>query len=301
MLQLRQRNGEAAPALCQAWGHAGWVSAVSAAGSELVSRSLRIAVLGFVALCLSLFSPRALWAACDGTQAPSGAQFIDVGAAKRMFVLRVPSGSDGRTAAPVVFAFHPFGMNAQYMQGRAPVARSWPEAYVVYPEGMARDTTSLAPSWQGRPGELGDRDLAFFDAMLAWLDSRGCVDRARVFVLGYSNGAGLAHLLACERGQSIAGAAIAAGRLSCTPSAAMPIVLSHGLQDRTVGYGMALDASKAWGSANGCAVLPKAGVQGCVVGDGCKAATTLCTHAGGHEYDSSFTKVAAEFFKAVPE
>jgi polyhydroxybutyrate depolymerase len=241
-----------------------------------------------------------LWAACDGTPVSSGAQLIEVGGARRSFVLRVPSGGDGRTAAPVVFAFHPFGMNAQYMQSRAPIGRAWPEAFVVYPEGMPRDTTNLVPSWQGRLGELGDRDLAFFDAMLAWLDSRACVDRTRVFVLGYSNGAGLAHLLACERSQAVAGAAIAAGRLSCTPSSAKPIVLSHGLQDRTVGYGIGVEASKTWASANGCAAPPKAGVQGCIVGDRCGSATTLCTHAGGHEYDSTFTRVAAEFFKAVP-
>jgi polyhydroxybutyrate depolymerase len=254
-----------------------------------------------LAVCLGLCSSATnLWAACDGTPAASGVQRLEVGGTMRTFVLRAPTGHDGRTAAPVVFAFHPFGMNAQYMQSRAPIGRSWPEAYVVYPEGMAQAATSLVPSWQGRPGELGDRDLAFFDAMLAWLDARACVDRARVFVLGYSNGAGLAHLLACERSQAVAGAAIAAGRLSCAPSSAKPVVLSHGLQDRIVGYGMALEASKAWGAANGCAVLPKAGVQGCVVGDGCQAATTLCTHAGGHEYDPAFTKVAAEFFKAVP-
>jgi polyhydroxybutyrate depolymerase len=255
-----------------------------------------------VAAPLTIDNPN-VWAACDGVPAPSGGQTIDVRGAMRSFVLRAPTGYDGKTSAPVVFAFHPFGMNAQYMQSRAPIGRSWPEAFVVYPDGMPREGGG-GPAWQGRSDELGGRDLAFFDAMLAWLDMRACIDRARVFVLGYSNGAGLAHLLACERGGVIAGAAVAAGRLSCTPSSAKPMVLSHGLQDRTIGYGLALEASKAWGTVNGCAVfpktvLPKAGVQGCVVGDGCRVATTLCTHAGGHEYDPAFTKVAAEFFKAV--
>ena len=240
-------------------------------------------------------------AACDGTTVSAGSQALDVGGAMRHFVLRVPAGQDGRTPAPVVLAFHPFGMNAQYMQSRAPIGRSWPEAFVLYPEGLPRGDGRGGPSWQNRPAELGDRDLAFFDAMLAWLESRGCIDRRRVFVLGYSNGAGLAHLLACARAGVIAGTAIAAGRLSCTPSSAMPIVLSHGVRDQSIDYGQAIAAAKTWGTANRCAAPPAPGAPGCVAATGCTTATTVCTHGGGHEYDPAFTKVAADFFKAVPK
>ena len=238
------------------------------------------------------------WAACDGTTPRAGAVTIDVAGLKRLFVVRLPSAYDGRTAAPVVFAFHPFGMNAQYMQGRAPVGRSWPEAIAVYPEGSARDASSLAPSWQGRPGELGDKDLKFFDAMLAWLETNACADGAHVFVLGYSNGAQFSNTLACERRSSIAGAAIAAGRLNCAPSAATPIIWSHGLADRTANYSAAVEGIKTWATRNGCAAPPKAGTPGCFAGEGCAAApVTFCTHPGGHEYDLTFTRAAVDFFK----
>lgn len=253
-----------------------------------------------LAIVAAVLAPAAAGASvCDGTPPPSGARTLDVAGVMRTFVVRAPAQHDGRTPAPVVLAFHPFGMNAQYMQSRAPMSRVWPEAYAVYPEGLGR-AGSAAPSWQGQPGELGGRDLAFFDAMLAWLDAHTCVDRTRVFVLGYSNGAGLAHLLACERSQAVAGAAIAAGRLSCRPTAPMPMVMSHGLQDRTIGYAQGVEASRAWAAANGCAAPPRPGVPGCVAADGCAAATNLCTHAGGHEYESGFTKSAAEFFKSIP-
>lgn len=249
----------------------------------------------------------ALWAApavaaqatCDGRVVPSGGQSIEVGAARRSFVVRSASEGDPRAAAPVVFALHPFGMNAQYMQTRAPIGRMWPAAIVVYPDGMGRDGT-MVQSWQGRAGELGDRDLAFFDAMLAWLGQRGCIDRARVFVLGYSNGAGLAYLLACERRAAVAGVAIAAGRLGCQPAAGKPVVMSHGVGDRTIGYDQAIEASKAWATANGCVAPPKPGVRGCVQAQSCAAApVTLCTHGGGHEYDVSFTRTAVEFFQSI--
>ena len=190
---------------------------------------------------------------------PAGAQSLDVAGARRTFVVRSAAEGDPKTAAPVVFALHPFGMNAQYMQTRAPIGRSWPAAITVFPDGLGRGGGNMAPSWQGRPGELGDRDLAFFDAMLQWLDEKGCIDKSRVFVLGYSNGAGLAYLLACERRAAVAGVAIAAGRLGCQPAASKPVIMSHGVGDRTIGYESAIESSQAWAGVNGCAAPPKAG------------------------------------------
>lgn len=262
------------------------------------SRVTRTGLAALVLMSLLLWPARSEAMRCDGTAPPTGAQVLEVAGARRTFVVRAPAPYEGRVPAPVVLAFHPFGMNAQYMQGRAPITRTWPEAFAIYPEGLGR-AGSMAPSWQGQAGDAGDRDLAFFDAMLDWLDAHACVDRTRVFVLGYSNGAGLAHLLACERGTAVAGAAIAAGRLSCKPAAPKPIVMSHGLQDRTIGYDQGLDASRTWAAVNKCTAPPKAGVQGCVAADGCSAATRFCTHAGGHEYEPTFTRTAIDFFKSV--
>lgn len=257
--------------------------------------------LALLALLLAA-APAAAQGQCDGRVVPYGAQTIDVDGARRGFTVRPAGEGDAKTPAPVVFAFHPFGMNAQYMQSRAPVGRQWPDAIVVYPEGMSRDATSRAPSWQGRPGELGNRDLAFFDAMLAWLSEHGCIDRARVFVLGYSNGAGLAYLLACERSNVIAAVAIVSGRLGCEPAAPKPVVMTHGIADDTIGYEQAITSSRAWASVNRCTAPPKAGVRGCAEAQACGAApVTLCTHGGGHEYDTTFTKTAVEFFKAVTQ
>lgn len=247
-----------------------------------------------------LVAPRAALAACDGRLVPAGNQFLEIAGARRTFVVRAAAEGDPRTPAPVVFALHPFGMNAQYMQARAPIGRVWPAAITVFPDGLGRGAGNMAPSWQGRAGELGDRDLAFFDAMLAWLDGQGCIDKGRVFVLGYSNGAGLAYLLACERRAVVAGVAIAAGRLNCQPSAATPVIVSHGVGDRTIGYDSAIASTKAWAAANRCAAPPQAGASGCVQGQSCSGSpVTLCTHGGGHEYDVTFTRAAIGFFQAV--
>lgn len=257
-------------------------------------------LLHVVALFSVLLLPRYAFGSCDGMPPKAGPTMIEVGGLMRHFVVRLPANYDGRTAAPVVMAFHPFGMNAQYMQARAPIPRAWPEAIAVYPEGSGQGGSGgLAPSWQGRAGERDDRDLKFFDAMLAWLDVHACVDRTRVFVLGYSNGAGLTYLLACERADSIAGLAIASGRMSCTPSSAKPAIINHGTLDNTIGYAQATDAAQKWASINRCAAPPKAAL-GCVEAAGCNAAAlTLCSYAGGHEYNPTFTAAAVDFFKRV--
>jgi polyhydroxybutyrate depolymerase len=261
-----------------------------------IHRSLSLAA-GLLALLCAVEPARA---ACDGSAIPTGGQALDVGGLRRTFVVRAATEGDGRKPAPVVFALHPFGMNAQYMQTRAPIGRAWASAITVFPDGSVVPGGNMAPSWQGRPGDRGDRDLAFFDAMLTWLDEKGCIDRGRVFVLGYSNGAGLAYLLACERSPAVAGVAIAAGRLGCKPSVGKPVIMSHGVADRTIVYESAVEASTAFAAANRCAAAPKAGAAGCVQGQSCFAApVTLCTHGGGHEYDVTFTKAAAEFFQSI--
>jgi polyhydroxybutyrate depolymerase len=242
-------------------------------------------------------------ATCSGTPGAAGTIDLKMGAFTRTFVVRVPATYDARTPGPLIFLFHPFGMNAQYMQGRVQIPRIWPEAIAVYPNGMPRigeGAGGLQPAWQTRPGELDDRDLAFFDAMLDYLRANHCFDEKRVFVMGYSNGAGLASVLACERARFIAGVAIASGSLACAPAEARPVILSHGLRDSTVAYGRAVDAARAWASRDGCSGPPRSGVPGCFVADSCAAApVTLCSYDGGHEYNEPFTRALVEFFKKL--
>jgi polyhydroxybutyrate depolymerase len=255
----------------------------------------RVASAVFLACVLFGCATRA-WAACEGMPGRSGAITIEVGGVTRMFVVRVPSSADGRAPAAVLFAFHPFGMNAQYMQSRVS-SRVWPEAIMLYPEGLSRGG---GPSWQGRPGDLGDRDVQFFDAMLAWLAEHHCIDPKRVFVLGYSNGAALANVLACERRSAIAGVALAAGRPVCHPKEPLPAILGHGMRDQTAAYSQAVEASRAWATLNRCTAPPRAGAAGCFAAGSCGAApVTLCTHAGGHEYSATFTREAVEFLRQL--
>jgi polyhydroxybutyrate depolymerase len=271
---------------------------VDLVASRTLYRFVRILVALASSLAIGKASP--VYAGCDGAPGPTGTVELKIGAATRTFVVRVPSAVDPHKPAPVVFLFHPFGMNSQYMQGRVPIPRIWPEAIAVYPQAMPRagGGAGFQPAWQTAAGEMDDRDLVFFDQMLVWMRANHCVDDSRVSVMGYSNGARLASLLACERSAAIAGVAIQSGSLSCEPPAARSIVLNHGLHDATIPYARAVEASKAWASRNGCAAPPKTGALGCFAADSCSSApVTLCTYDGGHEYDEPFTRVVADFLK----
>ena len=251
---------------------------------------LRSSALLLIAL-VACASPAS--AASDGAPFPPSRQTLTVDGIARSFAVRAPAAYDGRRAAPVVFAFHPFGMNAEYMATRVPLARSWRQAIVVYPNGSGQPQ-----SWQTTTGERGDRDLHFFDAMLSWVREHACVDAHGVYAVGYSNGAGFAYLLACERAASIAGLGIASGRLECKPSQPAPVVINHGTADGTIPYDAALDAATTWAAVNGCKAPPPPVPEGCAVARSCSfAPVTLCTYAGGHEYNSSFTATAVDFLK----
>ena len=258
--------------------------------------------LALTVLVIALaFAPPAAAQTCSGTPGRTGTIEIKQGTMTRIFVVRVPASYDGRTPLPMVIAFHPGGMSAQYMQGRVPVHRVWPEAIAVFPEGfpnLGGGRGGLQPVWQGAPGALDDRDLVYFDQMIEWLRANHCFNAKQLFVMGYSNGAGFASVLACERASVIAGVAIASGRLACTPAEPKPTILNHGIADATIPYVNGVEAAAAWSSRNKCAAPPKSGVAGCFTADSCSAAPlTFCTFGGGHEYYEPFTKAFVEFFK----
>ena len=254
-----------------------------------------------LALCGGVLSPDArASAACNGTVEPSGPITIEVGSVQRLFVVRVPSGATVERQLRYVRVSSLWDECAIHGEPRV-----WPRLarrnHDLPRRSLAGGGGPLAPAWQGRPGEMGDRDILFFDATLDWLRAHHCVDERRVFVLGYSNGAGLASLLACERAGAIAGAAMAAGRPACAPGSSKPVIISHGMRDQTIGYEQAIQAAQVWSKRNGCSAPPKVGAPGCFAAGSCTSApTTMCTHTGGHEYGSTFTRSVADFFRAIP-
>ncbi len=140
--------------------------------------------------------------------------------------LTIPS-----VGAPLVFIFHGHGGNARNAAAKFAIHRDWPEAVVLYMQGLPTSTRNdpegKRPGWQNRAGLDGDRDLKFFDAALAWAKKNYTIDPRRVFVGGHSNGGGFTYLLWRERADRIAAfapaSAVCPGAARLTPRPALVI------------------------------------------------------------------------------
>lgn len=135
----------------------------------------------------------------------------------RTALVHVPA-SAGKSATPVVFAFHGHGGNMNQAARSFSYHTIWPEAIVVYMQGLntpgkLTDPDGKRPGWQSGRGDQEDRDLKFFDMVFASLKNDFKVDDKRVYATGHSNGGAFTYLLWATRGEIFAAVA---------PSAAIP-------------------------------------------------------------------------------
>jgi polyhydroxybutyrate depolymerase len=119
--------------------------------------------------------------------------------------------------------------------------------------------------------------VAALGALISRLTASPGVDASRVFVAGHSNGAFMAHRLACERPNLVRGIVAVAGtgpmsRASCEPPGTLRVLQIHGVDDgivtyegghlfRNPGYPTHLSARKTasdWAQALGCETTPRA-------------------------------------------
>jgi polyhydroxybutyrate depolymerase len=132
---------------------------------------------------------------------------IEINGVKRFAI--VHEGEAKSRKSPVVFVFHGHGGNARFAERRLNFHDEWKEALVVYMQGIPgvvgiTDDAGTKNGWQKNPGELGDRDLKFFDEVLKLLIKDYKVDETRIYAVGHSNGARFVNVLWAERGDKFA-------------------------------------------------------------------------------------------------
>lgn len=232
---------------------------------------------------------------------------LSVAGVTRSFIIdpaKVPPSAAHR--APLVFVFHGFGASAASTTDLFDAHVLWPKAVVIRPLGALRTFEQFGgrerAGWQVRAGEFGDRDLKFFDAMMTWLDtSKACVDKKRVFVGGFSNGAIFSHLLACARAETVrAVAAVGGAGPQSVCAEPTPVFIGHGLADKTLAYGMGRGSFLAWKQSNVCMggeSPPK--VAGCVSATECDEPLMMCAHSGAHVWPKSLSQQIVSFWQAL--
>lgn len=139
---------------------------------------------------------------------------------------------------PLVFVFHGHGGNMRGAARSFHLHSVWREAMVVYPQGLntpgeLTDPAGRRPGWQSRAGILNDRDLRFFDLILATVRAEYKVDAKRIYTTGHSNGGGFTYLLWAHRGELLAAMAPSgavaqpADRLRLKPKPVLHIAGKH--------------------------------------------------------------------------
>ena len=234
----------------------------------------------------------------------AGEHTIQVGDTARAYIVEVGPEVRDHTPAPLLFIWHGFGGFGRSIVSLIE-ADQWPQAIRIAPKGLPRtfpqfgDTARLG--WQVRAGELDDRDLRFFDALIAKLGTSDCIDPARVFTTGFSNGGFFSNVLACHRPEVVKAAAPigGGGPFTDTCKAAIPILIHHGTEDRVVPYKMAQDSYQFWRRHNGCPAAADAPPTGCASGAGCGADTRLCSAPVGHRLPPGTQTRIADFFRGL--
>jgi len=235
-------------------------------------------------------------------------RWIVDGVTREALVSIPPGAGKGGAAVPVVFAFHGHGGSMRQASRSFPLHRAWPEAIVVYPQGLHTPSQLVDPEgrmngWQGLAGAQGDRDLKFFDVMLADLRARYQIDEKRIYAMGHSNGGLFTYLLWAERGDTFAAfapssALLARGFNKFQPKPVLHIgspqdaLVKFEWQARMIDYVLKLDGCGPRDpAATGYTSYPSA--------KGAEVATYL--HDGGHRYPSAATELIVKFFKAHPK
>ena len=121
----------------------------------------------------------------------------------RVALVYAPSTA-AASPTPVVFAFHGHGGTMQHAARMFAYHKHWPEAIVVYLQGLhtpgkLTDPEGIRPGWQHGAGAEQDRDLKFFDVILAKQKLDYQVDGSRIYSTGHSNGSGFTCLLWSRR------------------------------------------------------------------------------------------------------
>jgi len=189
---------------------------------------------------LFLFSLLTLFIFHFSAQASSSVMTWNVDGVQRQALVFAPSSDKPGEKHPLIFGFHGHGGNMNHASKGMHFQDLWPEAIVVYPQGLPsptpRDPEGNAPGWQIDAGQNGDRDLKFFDTMLSDLKKKYTVDGSKVFTVGFSNGSAFSYLLWAKRAKDLAAIGICAGRMTSTPSDARPLIAIAGQSDKLIPF-----------------------------------------------------------------
>jgi polyhydroxybutyrate depolymerase len=186
---------------------------------------------------------------------------LESGGVERDYLIYVPESYMGDEPVPLVITLHGFAGNAAQQAEYSGWNDIADEAgfIAVYPEGIGspqrwnsgqREIEGVREQARGPLAQfLGGffetvpvDDVAFMRDLIGELQAMNCIDSARIYVNGLSNGGGMTNRIACEMADVVAAVGMVAGAYTefpggCHPARPIPLMAFHGTDDPIVPYG----------------------------------------------------------------
>jgi len=158
---------------------------------------------------------------------------IDVAGTQRQYRLFVPTSASQGQPLPMTFNIHGLGNN---ISGQVAVSGfeqlGETEGFMVAsPQGLANRFDF--------PNEPTNKELPFFKAMIDAIGTSTCLDLARVYSSGLSNGGIMSAILACQMGDQIAAVGLVSGirpPTNCSSDRPIPMVVFWGKNDNVLPF-----------------------------------------------------------------
>jgi polyhydroxybutyrate depolymerase len=173
---------------------------------------------------------------CTSATAPNqGQQNVDFSAAgdTGSYIVETPPDTSAHHPLPLVVDLHGYEESAAIQVDISGLgAYGATKGFIT----VTPQVNQTVPHWDQA---LGSADLKFLGDLLTHVTNTLCVDRHRVFVAGYSNGAFMTSSLVCNYADEIAAVATVAGMQAppgCRPSRPVPVIAFHGTADPFVPY-----------------------------------------------------------------
>lgn len=168
---------------------------------------------------------------------------IEHGGMLREYILYVPSSYSDQTPAPLILNYHAYSRDAQtqmeYGDFRPVSERTG--AIIVHPQGAELNGVRR---WNvgGLYTHPQADDVGFTAALLNEISEFYSIDTTRIYSTGFSNGAYMSYLVACQLSDRVAAVAPVAGSMTpemaddCTPGRPLAVLHIHGLEDLIVPF-----------------------------------------------------------------
>jgi polyhydroxybutyrate depolymerase len=214
---------------------------------------------------------------------------------RRSYYIHVPAGDDGTTPLPVVVALHGAFSTARKFERESgfSLLADRERFLVVYPQGIGLG--DLFRHWNsghccGKARKMNLDDVGFVLASVDDVARRNPVDRARLYLVGFSNGGMLAYRIAAEHPEVVAAVAVASGTIGGVPAANEPewsvprpkqpvsVLALHGRADTHIPY----DGGRAAQSRGKSSAISVArSIRLWVDADGCQPEPQVESMSGG--------------------